>query len=481
MDFYHKYINPSHTGNEVIASFSQGARFAVSRETIFRKPKVDYQRLLATVSKDIDPYAGYFMEWLWSELFLGHQEPCAVPAKVPAVTHFVAMETINHRFPESVQRQEERLNRGTSSSVLDSSRQAHDVITPTATTATIVSSSNALTSTTTVLDTTTTSTTVASNNSLDESLREQIVPPLGPLLNKPGPESIFAKSLVVQQSTLTTTATTIGALFQASGSHILESFSKLTTATTTGVLFEASGMMKFEVDAHAEIKSKAVEECFKQALDAALKTNLAYSVKVIASDVILAVASRRLQTNPTKRFKVQYLVSATMSAKSSGFSEKLNHISRRGTPESSSFLSIFAMLVGVEPGVVHVRLLQSKLNVNKGSVYNFLERSSENGPLDNHAVSHGHNASRIDASMIISGIAASFACLSALCTILIRRRIVHADSRSSLLRENVATSYTDAAAVHSAGKTLLQSRSTGQPWKTMKRRDSPIKQAYIEV
>jgi hypothetical protein len=110
MDFYHKYINPAHTGDEVIAFFPQGARFAVSRETIHRRPKVDYELLLATVSKDVDPYAGYFMEWLWSELFLGHQEPCVAPPKVPATTHFEAMETINHRFPESVARQEQHLN-----------------------------------------------------------------------------------------------------------------------------------------------------------------------------------------------------------------------------------------------------------------------------------------------------------------------------------------------------------------------------------
>merc|ERR1712100_20004 len=58
MDFYRKYINPTHAEDDVIAFFPQGARFA-----------------------------GYYMEWLWSELFLGHQEPCAVPAKRAPVSH----------------------------------------------------------------------------------------------------------------------------------------------------------------------------------------------------------------------------------------------------------------------------------------------------------------------------------------------------------------------------------------------------------
>jgi hypothetical protein len=102
MDFYHKYINPSHTGNEVIAFFPQGARFAVSRDVIRRRPKSDYERLLATLSKDKDPYTGYYMEWLWSELFLGHQKPCSMPVKVQPVTHADAMESLKQRFPSVV-------------------------------------------------------------------------------------------------------------------------------------------------------------------------------------------------------------------------------------------------------------------------------------------------------------------------------------------------------------------------------------------
>jgi len=105
MDFYRKYINPSFTGDEVKAFFPQGARFAVSRATIQSRPKSDYEQLLISLSNNEDPYAGYFMEWLWSELFLGHQEPCAVPAKLAPVSHMEAMQSLMQRFPKPVERQ----------------------------------------------------------------------------------------------------------------------------------------------------------------------------------------------------------------------------------------------------------------------------------------------------------------------------------------------------------------------------------------
>merc|ERR1712139_256506 len=87
------------------AFFPQGARFAVSKETVQRRPKVEYERLLASLADNEDPYAGYFMEWLWSELFLGRQEPCPVPPMLTAVSHTEAMTNLVQRFPSSMQRQ----------------------------------------------------------------------------------------------------------------------------------------------------------------------------------------------------------------------------------------------------------------------------------------------------------------------------------------------------------------------------------------
>merc|ERR1712216_950863 len=96
--------NPEHIGDDLIAFFPQGARFAVSREKIQQRPKADYERLLATLSEDEDAYAGYYMEWLWSELFLGHQEPCSLPARHAPVSHAHAMSKLIENFPSSVAR-----------------------------------------------------------------------------------------------------------------------------------------------------------------------------------------------------------------------------------------------------------------------------------------------------------------------------------------------------------------------------------------
>merc|ERR1711990_793937 len=104
MDFYRQYINPDHIGDDLIAFFPQGARFAVSREKIQQRPKADYERLLATLSDNEDSYAGYYMEWLWSELFLGHQEPCSLPARHAPVSHAQAMSKLIENFPSSVAR-----------------------------------------------------------------------------------------------------------------------------------------------------------------------------------------------------------------------------------------------------------------------------------------------------------------------------------------------------------------------------------------
>lgn len=100
LDFYIKYIEPSHPESEsVTLVFPQGGRFAISREVIRRRPKSDYEALLALLSKDIDPYAGYYMEWMWPALFVGAQTlPCQLPAVHQPVAHAVAMDDLMTRF-----------------------------------------------------------------------------------------------------------------------------------------------------------------------------------------------------------------------------------------------------------------------------------------------------------------------------------------------------------------------------------------------
>jgi len=127
LDFYQNYINPGYNRSEVTAFFAQGARFAVSDQVIKQRPKADYERLLALVSTDEDAYAGYFMEWFWSELFLGHQEPCRVPAHIQPVSHSEALDALANRFTTSVHRILERRAEGVSGDLLDVSGISGDV------------------------------------------------------------------------------------------------------------------------------------------------------------------------------------------------------------------------------------------------------------------------------------------------------------------------------------------------------------------
>ena len=100
LDFYIKYIEPSHPKSEsVTLVYPQGGRFAISREVIRRRPKSDYEALLALLSKDIDSYAGYYMEWMWPALFVGALAlPCQLPAVLHPVVHAVAMDDLLSRF-----------------------------------------------------------------------------------------------------------------------------------------------------------------------------------------------------------------------------------------------------------------------------------------------------------------------------------------------------------------------------------------------
>lgn len=56
-----QYVMPGDVAASTTLSFAQGARFAVSRETIRARPLAYYQRLLKTVSQSADPAAGYYL------------------------------------------------------------------------------------------------------------------------------------------------------------------------------------------------------------------------------------------------------------------------------------------------------------------------------------------------------------------------------------------------------------------------------------
>merc|ERR1719387_3270641 len=62
--------------------FSQGARFAVSRDRIHQRPRQEYMDLLAEVSESRDPCANYMNEWLWYYIM---GRPQAAPCETPDI------------------------------------------------------------------------------------------------------------------------------------------------------------------------------------------------------------------------------------------------------------------------------------------------------------------------------------------------------------------------------------------------------------
>jgi hypothetical protein len=68
--------------------FSQGARFAASREAIRRRPKAYYQRLFELTDVGKDPWIGYVMEWVWYYMLGGDPAPCGTAHAKTTRQHF---------------------------------------------------------------------------------------------------------------------------------------------------------------------------------------------------------------------------------------------------------------------------------------------------------------------------------------------------------------------------------------------------------
>ena len=66
-DFRYRYISFRPFPETIV--FAQGAQFSVSRDWIRQRPLVYYQDLLELLSHEKDPYLGYYMEWLWGEIW----------------------------------------------------------------------------------------------------------------------------------------------------------------------------------------------------------------------------------------------------------------------------------------------------------------------------------------------------------------------------------------------------------------------------
>lgn len=60
------------------AFFAQGSVFSITAAQIRRRPLQDYKLLLEAVSRGVDPYAGYYLEYLWFYVLTSQTGPCPV-------------------------------------------------------------------------------------------------------------------------------------------------------------------------------------------------------------------------------------------------------------------------------------------------------------------------------------------------------------------------------------------------------------------
>jgi hypothetical protein len=87
VDFFNQYVRPEAPANAVQVSFPQGARFAATSDAIRARPRAYYEALLRTVSGDVDPWSGFYLEWAWPSV-LQRPRACALPPRTSAVSSF---------------------------------------------------------------------------------------------------------------------------------------------------------------------------------------------------------------------------------------------------------------------------------------------------------------------------------------------------------------------------------------------------------
>jgi len=287
MDFYHKYINPAHTEENVVASFPQGARFAVSQEMIMRRPKSDYQRLLAILSSDEDSYAGYFMEWFWSELFVGHEQPCPLPAKHIPVTHAQAMDTLTLRFPKSVEK------------YFSSAR-------------------------------------MLSETGISGGVSGGVSGGISGGVSGGVPGGISGG--------------VSGGVSGGSSGGASTTMLATTTTTTTfveGNVTTVAGTIEVQIEVQGNLTQEDLENMFRRGIANALNISIDQVVKLTASEMQQGSRLRRLQSIQTKRYEVSYEVSLPSSTGIDVLVAKLNRIAESDTMESQVFRQVLTDTDGV--------------------------------------------------------------------------------------------------------------------------------------
>jgi len=76
--FWKSFVKLPPPPTEEYYHWAQGARYAVTREQIRKRPRYEYETLLALVSHHQDPWAGYFLEWFFYPILTSStSHPCS--------------------------------------------------------------------------------------------------------------------------------------------------------------------------------------------------------------------------------------------------------------------------------------------------------------------------------------------------------------------------------------------------------------------
>merc|ERR1711977_283231 len=350
MDFYRKYINPSHTGDEVTAFFPQGARFAVSRETIQRRPKADYERLLATLSQHDDSYAGYYMEWLWSELFLGHKQPCQVPTNLAPVSHSDAMHMLTLRFPHSVERHLSS-HRMLSASSGCTCGGVSGGISGGVSGGISGGISGGLSGGI--------SGDISGGVSGSDCVCGDVSGDVSSDISGGNSDGISGgTSGDVSTGVSSTTSSTS---LSTDSTSTVSSESTETTTTTSSLALDGdvkiAGVLEVEIDVEYKLEQEVVEDMFKRALAASLDVPLINVLKTTATEMSTVPASRRLQSLNTTRYEVAYEVMVPSHMDVDEVIQKANRIAEPGSAESN----LFRQVLTATDGVAQVRQIVAKV------------------------------------------------------------------------------------------------------------------------
>ena len=80
IEFFNTFVSPGAKATALRLVYPQGARMAVSRRALRARSRSYYTALLDTVNKHPDPWAGYYLEWMWPIVIGRPYGECPVPS-----------------------------------------------------------------------------------------------------------------------------------------------------------------------------------------------------------------------------------------------------------------------------------------------------------------------------------------------------------------------------------------------------------------